>query len=73
MFVATVGAVGWGGGTAAGNRAEVALLGTGGIGASMFRLLVMECADGADRVVVLADQSSVPVPLTVAALGSFVS
>ena len=61
-----------GGGAAVGDRAEVALFGTGGVGAPVLRLLVMEGADGADRVVVLADWSGVPIPLAVAAASGLV-
>ena len=72
VIVAVVGAVGRGGGAAAGNRTEVALFRAGGIGASVFRLLVMESADGTDRVVVLADWSGVPISLAVTAAGGLV-
>ena len=72
MVVTAVGAVGRGGRTAVSDRAEVALFGADGIGASVFRLFVMESADGADRVVVLADWGGVSVPLTVTAAGGFV-
>ena len=72
MVVITVGAVVRGGGAAVGNRAEVALYGTGGVGAPVLHLLVMEGADGADRVVVLADWSGVPIPLAVAAASGLV-
>ena len=72
MVVPTVGAVGRGGGAAAGHGAEVALFGSGVVGAAMFRLFVMEGADGADWMVVLADRCGVPLPLAVAAACSFV-
>ena len=72
VVVTAVGAVGGGGGAAAGDRAEVALFAAGGVGAPVIRLLVMESTDGADRVVVLADRSGVPIPLAVAAAGGFV-
>ena len=72
MIVNAVAAVGRGGGAAAGERAGVAFFGAGGVGAPVFRLLVVESADGADWVVVLADRSSVPIPLAVAAASGFV-
>ena len=73
MIVTAVGTVGRGGGAAAGDRAEVALFETGGVGTPVFRLSMMESADGTDWMVVLAEWSGVPVPLRVAAAGGFVS
>ena len=73
MIITAVGAVGRGGRAAAGDRTKVALLGAGGIRASVLRLPLMESADGTDWVIVLADRSGVPVPLAVAAAGGFVS
>jgi len=52
--------------------AEVAPFWTGGVGALVLRLAVVEGADRADWVIVLADGSSVPIPLTVAAVSGFV-
>ena len=72
MIVPTIGTLGGTGGAATSDRAEVALLGAGGVGVPVLRLLVMKSADGTDRVIVLADRSGVPVPLTVAAAGGFV-
>ena len=72
VVVPAVGAVGGGGGAAVGYGADVALLGAGGVGASVFRSPVVESADRADRVVVLAYWGSVTVSLTVAAAGGFV-
>ena len=72
MVIPTVGAMGRGGGAAVGDGAEVALFGAGGVGAAVFRFSVVESADRADGVVVLAYRGGVAVPLTVAAAGGFV-
>ena len=72
MVVPTVGTVGRGGGAAIGNGAEVALFGAGGIGTAVFCFSVVEGADGAAGMVVLADWSGVAVPLTVAATSGFI-
>ena len=72
MVVPTVGAVGGGGGAAVGDGAEVAFFGAGGVGTAVFRFLVMEGADRADWIVVLADRCSMAVPLAVAAAGVLV-
>ena len=71
-MVPTVGTVGGGGGAAAGDRAEVAFFGAGGIGTPVLCLPVVESADGTDRVVVFADWCGVAIPLTVPATGGFV-
>ena len=72
VVITAVGAMGRGGGATADDRAEVAFFGAGGAGAPVLRLPMVESADGADRVVIFADRSSVPVPLTVAAASGFV-
>ena len=72
VVVPTVGAVGGGGGAAIGDGADVAIFGAGGVGAAVLRFPVVESADRADGVVVLAYWGGVAVPLTVAATGGFV-
>ena len=72
MIVTAVCAVGRGGGAASGDQAEVAFFVAGGVGAPVLRLLVVEGADGAHRMVVFANRSGVSIPLTVATAGGFV-
>ena len=72
MTVTAVGAVGRGGGATSSDRAKVAFFGAGGVGAPVLRLLVVEGADGAHRMVVFANRSGVPISLTVATAGGFV-
>jgi len=72
VVIRTIGAERGRSGAAVGHWAKVALLGTGGIGAAVPRLAIMEGADGADRVIVFADRSSVAASLAVAASGGFV-
>ena len=69
MIIPTVGAVRWGGGAATSDRAEVTLFGAGRVGTSVFRLPMVKGADGTDWVIILADRSGMPIPLTVAAAG----
>ena len=72
VVVPAVGTVGRGSRAAVSDRAEVTLFRTGGIGAAVFRLSVVEGADRADRVIVFADWGSVSVSLTIAAASGFV-
>ena len=72
MVVSAVGTVGGGGGAAVGDGAKVTFLGTGRVGAEVFRFVVVECTDGTNRVVVFADRCGVAIPLTIAASGGFI-
>ena len=61
------------GGAAVRDWPLVTLFGAGWAGAAVFRLLVIEGPNRANGMVVLANGSSVAVPLAVAAAGGFIS
>jgi len=73
VVIPTVSTVGGGGRATVRNRAKVALLGTGGVGAAVLRLTMVEGANRTDRVIVFANGGCVAVSLTVAASSSLVS
>jgi len=72
VVIPTVSTMSGGGRATICHRAKVAFLGTRGIGAAVLCLTMVEGANRADRVIVLADWGSVAVPLTVTASSSLV-
>jgi len=72
VLIPTVSTVGGGGRATIRHRAKLAFLGTCGVGAAMLHFTMMEGANRADRVIVLADGGHVAVSRTIAASSSLV-
>jgi len=69
VVIATIGAVGWGGGAAVGNGLKVAAFGACGVLVSVGRTIVMKCTVGAGGVFLGASGMGVSESVAVGALG----